>query len=369
MKLRIGILGTRGVPNQYGGFEQFASYLSKGLVEKGHEVSVYNPHHHSYKKNIWEGVQIIHCYDPDRFAGTAAQFIYDLNCILDARKKKFDILLVLGYTSSSVWGRWYPEGSVVITNMDGLEWKRSKYSAPVKRFLRYAEKLAVKFSAGHVADSLPIQEYLYDQYKIQAHYISYGAELALQTDESILAKYGVLKGEYFLVIARMEPENNIETILEGFCEMHNGKKVLIIGETQNRYGKKMIKKFAKQKNIHFPGTIYDPLVLNTLRSCCSLYFHGHSVGGTNPSLLEAMASKALICAHDNVFNRAVLGNDAFYFTSETDIANLNCNDITTGKTISEMIDKNYTKIRDNHSWRKIIDEYETLFIQSYHNSK
>ena len=201
MKLTIGILGTRGIPNRYGGFEQFAAYLSKGLVAMGHEVSVYNSHKHPYQKNTWNEVNIIHCYDPEYLIGTAGQFVYDLNCVRDARRKKFDILLVLGYTSSSVWGRLYPKNSIIITNMDGLEWKRSKYSAPAQRFLKYAEKWAVQFSHRHVADSIPIKEYLAGKYPIEADYISYGAALPERIDEAVLVNFGVRKREYYLLIA------------------------------------------------------------------------------------------------------------------------------------------------------------------------
>src|SRR5689334_13561602 len=147
--MRIAILGTRGIPNSYGGFEQFAEYLSIGLIDKGHEVTVYNSHNHPYQGDSWKGVDIVHCYDPEHLIGTAGQFIYDLNCILDCRKKDFDIILQLGYTSSSVWLKRFlsKKKFTVTTNMDGHEWKRSKYSAKVKKFLLYAEKLAVQNSS------------------------------------------------------------------------------------------------------------------------------------------------------------------------------------------------------------------------------
>src|SRR5688500_16446735 len=135
MALKIAILGTRGIPNNYGGFEQIAGYLSKGLVEKGHSVTVYNSHKHPYKESIWNGVEIVRCFDPEFLIGTAGQFVYDLNCILHVRKRRFDIILMLGYTSSSVWKDLYPKNAVLITNMDGLEWKRPKYSKPVRKFL------------------------------------------------------------------------------------------------------------------------------------------------------------------------------------------------------------------------------------------
>ena len=122
MKLRIAILGTRGIPNHYGGFEQFAEYLSSGLVQRGHEVYVYNSSQHPYTEKEWNGVQIIHCADPEHKLGTFGQFIYDLNCINDSRKRDFDILLHLGYTSDSIWHWRWPQKTVNMVNVDGMEW-------------------------------------------------------------------------------------------------------------------------------------------------------------------------------------------------------------------------------------------------------
>ena len=360
--LKIGILGTRGIPNHYGGFEQFAAKLSEGLALKGHKVSVYSSHKHPYQSDNWKCVKIIHCYDPEYLIGATGQFMYDLNCIRDSRKRKFDILLVLGYTSSSVWGWLYPKNSIIITNMDGLEWKRSKYSTWVQRFLKYAEKLAVRFSDQYVADSIPIKEYLAEKYNIDAAYISYGAIIPFQPSEGLLEKYGVTKGNYFLLIARMEPENHIEAILDGLCR--NDKKVLVVGNTQNAFGRKMKAKFSAYPLIVFTEAIYDIAVLDSLRAFCLLYFHGHSVGGTNPSLLEAMASGALICAHDNPFNRAVLQEDAFYFYSDEEVLEMVNHRITEDKK-KQMIEHNLQKIREYHNWEKIIGSYEQLFFQSY----
>ncbi|MES2006088.1 MAG: DUF1972 domain-containing protein [Bacteroidota bacterium] len=361
--ISIGIIGCRGIPNHYGGFEQFASFLSRGLAAKGHKVTVYNTHTHPYQQKKWEGVDIAHCYDPSASMGTMGQFLYDLNCIMDARRRKFDIVLVLGYTSSSVWGWLYPAQSVVITNMDGLEWKRSKYSAPVQSFLRYAEKLAVHFSKRQVADAIPVKEYLDDKYGIQSTYISYGAENCIETDKAVLEKYGVSKNNYHLLIARMEPENHIETILKGLTRQAGAEKILVVGSLANGYGKKMKALFGSNPAVQFLGTIYDAPELDNLREGCRLYFHGHSVGGTNPSLLEAMACGAMICAHDNVFNRSVLQEDAFYFSNEEDIETV-ASRIHPIEKVDNIRNRNRQKIREQYSWQKIIADYETLFIQS-----
>ena len=144
--MKIAILGTRGIPNHYSGFEQFAEFFSVFLVEKGHDVYVYNSHNHLYQEKTFNGVNIIHQYDPEYKLATFGQFIYDFNCIIDSRKRDFDIILQLGYTSNSIWHFLLPKNSIIITNMDGLEWKRTKYSKPVQQFLKFAEKLAVKSS-------------------------------------------------------------------------------------------------------------------------------------------------------------------------------------------------------------------------------
>jgi glycosyltransferase involved in cell wall biosynthesis len=361
MKLKIGIAGTRGIPNQYGGFEQFAACLSKGLVEKGHDVTVYSTHDHPYQNDEWNGVKIVHCTVPG-YIGTAGQFIYDLRCILDARKKELDILLILGYTSSSVWGKWYPQKSIIITNMDGMEWKRSKYAKPVQSFLRYAEKLAMKFSNHHIADSVAIKHYLERKYRLPVDFISYGSEFPSATNEHILEAYNLERNDYYLLIARMEPENNIEIILDGLCRRDEFKKIVVVGNAENSFGKKMKGKFANHARVIFPGTIYDRPTLDSLRTNCYLYFHGHSVGGTNPSLLEAMSCGALICAHNNEFNRAVLGEDTYWFSNASDITQMS---IGNDDTNSSMINANLEKIKNDHSWEKIVGQYEDLFMKAY----
>ena len=362
MTLRIGILGTRGIPNHYGGFEQFAEYLSTGLVAKGHEVFVYNSHNHPYRQREWNNVQLIHCYDPEYQLGSFGQFIYDFNCILDARRRKFDAILMLGFTSSSAWGWFYPDQSTLIFNMDGLEWKRTKYSKPVQKFLKLAEKLAVRFGNYYIADSVILQSYLKNKYAIASEHIPYGAEIYYNEEESLLQEYGVKPYEYFILMARMAAENNIEMILDGFHASGTDKKFLVVGSVENKFGRQLVQKFKNDERIIFTGGIYNhPQKIHSLKVYSSLYFHGHSVGGTNPSLLEAMASRSLIAAHDNPFNRSVLQHDALYFSSPNDIRNIISNNIRDGREMS-MINNNLKKIKDQFSWENVIRKYED-FIQ------
>jgi hypothetical protein len=364
-KLHIAIIGSRGIPNNHGGFEQFAEYLAFGLMEQGHEVSVYNSHNHPYQGNRWNGIEIIHAYDAEDSIGTPGQFIYDFNCIMNSRKRNFDIILQLGYTSSSIWGRLLPrKKSIVTTNMDGMEWKRSKYSRPVQKFLEYAEGLAVKFSDHLISDSIGIQKYLKDKYQKNSEFIPYGANVFLDPNITILKEYELEPFNYNLLIARLEPENNIETILDGAVASINKFPFLVIGKHETKFGTYLKQKFGSASNIKFLGGIYDLNKLNNLRYFSKLYFHGHTVGGTNPSLLEAMASNALICAHNNVFNRSILGEDAFYFNSKKEISDLLNEFENVSKDIhvvQKRIKSNIIKIENVYSWPIIIKQYTDHF--------
>ena len=361
-KLRIGILGTRGIPNAYGGFEQFAEYLSHGLVERGHEVWVYNSDQHPYKENSYKGVHIIHCKDWEHRIGTAGQFIYDYNCFSDARRRNFDILLQLGYTSSSVWVKRWPNRAINIVNMDGLEWKRSKYGKLTQKFLKWAEGLAAKNADKLIADSIGIQQYLLSEYNKPSVYIPYGAENITNEDRSALLKYGLKSGAYYLLIARMEPENNIEMIITGYLTSKSDHPLIMVGSTSNKFGSMLQSRYGNE-NVRFVGACYDQQMINSLRQHALLYFHGHSVGGTNPSLLEAMACGCPVAAHGNVFNKAILGPDAAYFESATDIKSI----IETGRSKDETTKAtgaNRNKISTLYSWKTIIDAYELVFMDS-----
>lgn len=361
--MKIGILGTRGIPNQYGGFEQVAEHLSTGLMAKGHQVTVYNSHKHPHQQSSWKNVPLVHCYDPEHLLGTAGQFVYDLNCLLHARRQNFDILLLLGYTSSSVWKSLYPKDSIIISNMDGLEWKRAKYSKPVQRFLKWAEKLAVRGSDHHIADSEVIKEYLDEKYGIDCRYIAYGADLSDNLNEHLLQPFGLHKNEYFVLVARMEPENNIEMLLDGFYATDTSKKFVVVGNTANRFGKYLLSKFKSDKRILFVGAIFDAEILGCIVKNSAVYFHGHSVGGTNPSLLEAMADKAFMAAHNNAFNKSVLQDNALYFNSAAEVSAI----IEQHEKLynEQFVNDNFSCIENKYTWERIVNQYDLFFRECY----
>jgi hypothetical protein len=243
-------------------------------------------------------------------------------------------------------------------NMDGLEWKRSKYNRLTRRFLKWAESLAAKNADVLIADSPAIQQHILDSYNKTSTYIPYGAAVFTTPDDRLLIKYLLKPYKYFMIMARMEPENNIEMILKGWLASKQIYPLLLIGDTSNRFGKYLLTRYHHAKII-FAGPVYDIEILNNLRFYSQIYFHGHSVGGTNPSLLEAMACSCNIAAHLNIFNIFVLQQEADYFSSEIEVAEL-MNKTTDFSILEKRKIVNLNRIKTVYKPEKIIEEYEKL---------
>lgn len=331
--MSLHILGTHGIPNRHGGFERFAEELSVRLAEKGLDVSVYNPSNHPFREKTFQGVSIVRKWFP-RFLGPAAPLAYDLLCLSHALRSGAEVILQCGYTSS-VWLTLFPsrKGKKIITHMDGMEWQRAKWGRLTRRFIRWTEMMAVKYSVTVIADHREIMKYCQEKYGVEAEYVSYGvqifreARVRSQESGSVDAGAGsgiegLMDGEYFLIIARLEPENNLEMMVEGFLGYKWDGKLLIVGDKGTRYGKRLVKKNASSEKVIFTGAVYDRESTNRLRVHCRYYLHGHSAGGTNPSLLEAMAAGCAVLAHDNPFNRGVLGGFGKYFRDAEELSGL-----------------------------------------------
>lgn len=362
--MKIAILGTRGIPNSYGGFEQFAEYLSVGLVELGHSVTVYNVHFHECDQLEFKGVEIRKIYSPEIQIGAAANFLYDYLCMKDALKQDFDIIYEAGYHSNAPSYYLLKKNSpIVITNMDGIEWKRSKWNYFTRQLIKKLEKIAVRKSDYLISDNSAIQEYYKKEFGADSFCIAYGADIVEQFNEELISPYNVTANNYFLLIARLEPENNIEMILDGYVLSADTRPLLVVGNAETKYGKFLQVKY-RNTNIRFLGAIYNKEVLDNLRHYCALYFHGHSVGGTNPSLLEAMASETLIAAHDNVFNKSVLNINALYFVKDKDVASIIRDLDSWGDDEKKFfIANNKAQTINCYSWKSIIFQYENLFSE------
>ncbi|SFQ26659.1 DUF1972 domain-containing protein [Parafilimonas terrae] len=366
--MKLAILGTRGIPNNYGGFEQFAEYISVGLVNKGHDVTVYNPHFHKYNMPEFKGVKIIKMNSPEKLFGAAANFIYDYNCLKDAKRRNFDIIYEAGYaTCSPFFYLLKSTNTKLITNMDGLEWKRSKWGYFTKKLMKRLERNAVKKSEYIISDNKGIQEYYKEMYEKDSFCVAYGSDISLDNDIRHIEKFSVQRENYFMLIARLEPENNIELILNAYVKSAREEPFLVIGDNSTKYGKWLQKRFNYMQ-IKFCGSIYDKKVLDALRFYCKAYLHGHSVGGTNPSLLEAMGSSAFIIAHKNAFNIAVLKTNALFFSSIEELKNIYINlDINYTYKKEQFLNKNLEEIEKHYNWQYIINKHEEIFQKIYAN--
>ena len=368
--MKIAFVSTRGIPNNYGGFEQFAEYISVGMAQRGHEVVVYSPKFHPYQESTYKGVRIKHIYSPETWMGSSVgSFFYDFASLRDALKKEdFDIIYEAGYTSIIPAYIWFNvkkrKRPIFTTNMDGLENKRSKFSPMVRRFLDWEEKMAVKYSHYLIADNMGIHDYYKEKYGKESKFLAYGADIHDDYKAEYLEEFGLKSEEYYILIARLEPENNIVMAIEGYLHSkENGRRPLIVvGKTNTPHGKELVEKYGNERNVEFVGGIYDFKKLDSVRHFSKAYFHGHSVGGTNPSLLEAMAAGCFIFAHDNIFNRAVLKENAFYYPSADKVTEyLNRIDTIAEGSKIQYTARNIEVIRNEYSWESLIDKHEKYF--------
>lgn len=358
--MKIAILGTRGIPNSYGGFEQCAEKLSCLFVKKGHEVTVYNPTDHGYEKDSLNGVKIARFFSNEKKLKFLNVFIFDCLCLKHALRQQFDIILELGYHPAALYYYLNKNNkSKILTNMAGMEWWRSKWNYWTRKLIKYCEKLAVRKSDAIIADNKGIQDYFKKEYNADSFCIAYGAELFENPEVEHLAKYGVEQYSYDILIARFQRDNNIEMVLDGHILSGSKTPLLVVGGNTNSYGKFLKKKYATCTYIRFMGGIYDYEELSSLRWYSRLYFHGHACGGTNPSLLEAMASNAYILAYDNPFNRYVLEDGGLYFRNAKELSAL-INRFAVNDR-NKPVQKNRDRIKTEYNWEKIADEYLDAF--------
>lgn len=368
--MKIAFISTRGIPNNYGGFEQFAEYISVGLAKRGHEIVVYSPHFHPYQEKKYKGVRIKHIYSPETWMGSSiGSFFYDFASLRDALKNEnFDIIYEAGYTSIVPAYIWFNvkkiKYPIFTTNMDGLEYKRTKFNKWVQKFVFWEERTTVKHSHYLISDNMGIHDYYKEKYGKESKFLAYGADIHDNYQESFLSDLDLKPNQYYLLIARLEPENNIEMAIQGYlASTENGKRPLIIvGKTNTPHGKELVDKYGHETSVKFVGGIYDFDKLNSIRHFSFAYFHGHSVGGTNPSLLEAMASDCFILANNNIFNKAVLNDSAIYYSNTTEVSNiLNSIEKLAEKYKEKFIAQNLEVIRQEYSWEKLVDEHEKYF--------
>ncbi len=318
---KLSILGCRGIPGSHGGFETFAERLSLYLVGQGWEVSVYCEDYRAKKisEAYWQGVRLIQV--PVLKPSAAATILFDWKSTLHAAKEG-SLMLTLGY-NTALFCAWYRlKGLTNIINMDGLEWRRQKWNTPQRAWLYLNERLGCWFGNHLIADHPEIENHLATRVsRRKITMIPYGAQRISSADVSWLIPYRITPGQFSIIIARPEPENHILEIVSAFSKRRKGSKLVVLGNylpKKNSYHQKVLE--AASDEVIFLGGIYEQATVEALRYYATLYIHGHSVGGTNPSLVESMGAGVPVLAHNNSFNQWVAGTGAHYFTSESDCA-------------------------------------------------
>ncbi|WOJ92975.1 DUF1972 domain-containing protein [Congregibacter variabilis] len=363
--LRIAILGSRGIPAEFGGFETFAEQLAVRLAALGHDVTVFCERSQSYSKNHYQGVNLVYLPTPP-VVGLRSIWFDVASIIMTLRG--YSIVYMLGYHAAFAFFLPRLFRTNFWTNMDGLEWKRDKWSPLVKRYLELMEWCAARFSHRIIADAEGIATYLNERYGVsqKTTMIPYGAEIvASPPDFSLVDDLPIESNEYYLVVCRLEPENHVREIVEGFSASNSDRKLIVVGDhsAHSDYVRSLLNLGGAR--IVFVGAIYDPQRLLSLRWHCRAYFHGHSVGGTNPSLLEAMACANHTVAHDNVFNREVTGNIGDFFAASKDIPSILARLDTSvpSSTKAQLV----SRVESIYSWTAVAASYAEIFQQNRHD--
>ena len=317
---QINILGIRGIPGNHGGFETFATHFATYLVAENVPVTVYcqaeeGTSRPNRRSDDWKGVRRIHIQTRTR--GALASVEFDLRSILHVLSEP-GVDLVLGYNTAVFCLLQRLFDRTVAMNMDGIEWKRQKWGKFAKAWFWLNEWIAARICHLPIADHPEIANHIAARGCRRSIVIPYGSERILDASLQHLKPFGVRPDEFFLTICRIEPENSILEIVEAFAAARTGMTLVVLGQLRvgNLYHER-IRKAATDKII-FPGPIYDPDVLRALRFHCRAYVHGHQVGGTNPSLVEALGAGNAIVARDNRFNRWVAGEGQLYFSGIDD---------------------------------------------------
>jgi len=364
--MHVQVLGSRGVPARHGGFETFAHDLSLFLVQRGHAVTVYcqGEPHEKPREDQWHGVRRVHF---PAAAGARGTIEFDWKCVLHANREE-GVALTLGY-NTAVFGLIYRlSGHINITNMDGLEWKREKWSPLQRLWLRGNEYAGAKLSHHLIADHPEIGRHL--QRLVHAEKISviaYGAETVpavnLGCTESlrILEEFSLRPNRYAIVVARLEPENSVLEIVQAFSARPRNLKLVVLGKLMPEcisYHRQLLA--AAGPEVVFPGTVYEKNAVQALRCHARAYLHGHRVGGTNPSLVEAMAAGNAVIAHDNLFTRWVAGAEAAYFHASSDLAVLLDQLLDDDKRLAAMRQASLARHASGFLQTNILPAYEAL---------
>jgi glycosyltransferase involved in cell wall biosynthesis len=359
--MKIALIGTRGVPANYGGFETCAEEIAVALVSKGHEVTAYCRHGNAPgDPESYKGVTLRYAPTIDnKVLGTFSHTFFSLT---DALFKPYDILMVFNAGNSPLCLLPKLFFRKLAINVDGLEWKRKKWGQFAKQYYQFAEYLSTKFGDRIVSDSRAIQKYYHDRYKTESTFIAYGAYIESSENPGLLKEYNVKPMEYFFIGSRLEPENNADITVRAFEGVKTDKKLLIAGGAN--YKSQYIRDLQKtgDKRIKFLGPVYKPGHMKELHCGAYAYVHGNEVGGTNPALLKAMGYGNCVLAYNVPFNAEVVSSSAVLYEKSVEDLRQKMQFIVDHPEEAEQYRrKAVARIKEAYTWDKISEGYERMF--------
>ncbi|WP_137933661.1 DUF1972 domain-containing protein [Mesorhizobium comanense] len=358
----ILILGTRGIPAAHGGFETFAEKLALFLVGRGWKVGVYCQDEvervdQRVRTDTWRGIDLIHVQVASK--GPRATLEFDWQCVLDAARRP-GVCLVLGY-NGAVFLTWLRlMRRKVITNMDGIEWRRPKWGPAARSWFWLNEWIGAWASHRLVADHPVIADHLATRRPRKAiSTITYGADPVTSAPEAPVRALGLEPGKYLISIARIEPDNNILPIVEAFRGQKSDMKLVVLGTLSDQIPYHVAVRKAADASVVLPGAIYDQAAVKALRYHARAYMHGHTVGGTNPSLVEALAAGNMVIAHDNPYNRWTAGAAAIFFKDTAGCAEAMRRAMEDDALVAACGEAARTRAREAFRWEDVLLAYET----------
>lgn len=356
---KVAIVGIQGVPAKYGGFETLVENIIGENCSEDIQYTVFCSGK-DYQDRLKEYKSVRLKYIPMFHANGAQSTPYDILSMLYTLRG-YDTVVILGVSGCiflPIYRLLFRKRLIV--NIDGLEHRRAKWGKFAKWFLRTSEAMAVRFADVVISDNKGIQDYVKETYGKDSALIAYGGDHVMRdvnsdAQERILNEYGLSSGDYSISVCRIEPENNSHVILEAFAEKPDENLVFIGNWSRSEYSRALRDKYQDKKNIVMLESVYDLDILYALRRNCKQYIHGHSAGGTNPSLVEAMHFGKPILAFDVVYNRETTEDKAYYFKTKEDILELLRGDlIVDGESMKEISQRRYC-------WRYIAQQYESLY--------
>lgn len=363
MQKTLRILGTRGVPAAHGGFETFAEHLALYLVKKNWRVVVYCQDDGTGPvfEDIWQGVERVHI--PVVQLGPKGTIVFDWKATLHAVRHR-DLCLTLGYNTAVFCALLRLKGIPNLINMDGIEWTRAKWSVVAKTWFWINDWAGCWLGNHLVADHPQINVHLRTRVsgsKITT--IPYGADDVTNAPVEPVLALGLEPGRFLTLIARAEPENSILEVVQGFSKKLRGYQLVVLGHylESNSYHRAV--KAAASSEVKFVGAIYDKAVVQALRFHSAAYVHGHQVGGTNPSLVEALGAGNAVIAHDNRFNRWVAGEGAAYFNGEFAFSTCMDDLLSNPDKLLELSIQSRKRFHEAFTWPDVLARYEMLFEQ------